>query len=1110
MTAGSDFRIMLPDMGLSHLNPAPGPETDSLGSQPRLFRKHKVLPHPPRDVPQRSSLWDYGLGSDALLPRSGDSSLYLLQKRQARRGPEPPPTPPAHSRGSSSSNAVNPLTRRSVSGPSRSTANTLSRGHITPPDQQTPPTPNLTPERNPPGVATRQTQTRPPISDRIPSKNTNDSGTGSFITARENASSSDDEGSSTLRPILPSTKTSQSTVRQLSKESKGRSGPVGLGLGLESNTPEDFTPRTTGEFQTFDGEWIGGDAGPSEVEVEWDDNLGRNVTVKKRRPTASREVGNREVIGNSTPTQTNASKALRSVSLQESPVVYSSRRVVSERLPNQITASYSDTSSSIEYKRSSIMSTKSTASTVVEAVLMETAPQRRKTLRHIRKQSALRDSGSEISPPSSAPTSVSAPVDDVRRQAPAASRLSDTTRQSYASTATCNSISSRKARREVWKNGGIPVVVVPDRRSSIKGNSKEPSLRSTSSRRSQRSQSLGSAPISPTSKSKDGVPRFERPDRRSRALSESDGTRAGDERTIDFPPAIPARSSSLSAPTSRIVSRTGSLTAESLRAHNAFQAQQAHQALQKASRELEDLYGRNQSSANDEKSRHPERRDHQPPSLLVNAESERQPAVLVHHAPEAYYTPPEAQPDRSSRGHGGFDSYEANSYGLGADGCEDTSFGKSLSVQNTPFSVASVETNGTSHAEVSEAMAVNIYPHQSKSIVLVDSSTKPSESSFSGQSKPPEADITTLKVTVANGDIPVTPPQQFSLDDVDSPLRNPRAPPAPPQPPAINFIPATPSGLTPTVEKEKQLGNYYEITAEKPRRSLSLLRRTLTRRLTSEYGPSPSRPAGLLTRTFSLSRNVRKRPDDRLDGDAHRRPRLQRRASADDSPMDESRLHPFWRPAYIEDESSEDDEDWIGEPPDDRTYKYPPIDNRPALPRRSLSARIKRTFAILPVRNDLDGDYYPAIERDETDRRTIRRTPSGNLRVMRFRRSMESLTRIRAEDDRPFSGPDHGQQSGNVNENRNGRYTRLWRSLSVKARPRLHSHSPAESGSPGFLPALGQKMNLTRRLSERRREKRTQELRGMISAPREVRDGVGDVIRPGTYREPNARQYQQV
>jgi hypothetical protein len=492
-----------------------------------------------------------------------------------------------------------------------------------------------------------------------------------------------------------------------------------------------------------------------------------------------------------------------------------------------------------------------------------------------------------------------------------------------------------------------------------------------------------------------------------------------------------------------------------------------------------------------------------------------------------------------------------------------------LSVQNTPFSVASVETTGTSHAEVSEAMAVNIYPHQSKSVVLVNHSAKPSESSSVDEYKRSAPNVPLVKTTDANGGVPATPPQQFSVEDVDSPLRNPRAPP---KPPAINFIPATPSGLTPTTEKQKQLGNYYEMTAEKPKRSMSLLRRALTRR-TADYGPSPSRPAGLLTRTFSLSRNIRRRDDDWPNGH-----RLKRHSTADDVPADETRLHPFWRPAHMDDEDTgsssgeedydEDDDHNHSEDDGDRTYRYPPIDNRPSPPlllpprrTRSLSARIKRTFAILPLRDDEKGDedfmqqQYPATAHDATDRRTIRRTPSGNLRVMKFRRSMESLTGGRARmgvgEERP--GTASAERSGSGNGNGGGRYARLWRSLSLKGRARSRSSvrgggggggggggvsytgkatapsasaaaararpapapatvtgsgSGSGSGSAGggFLPSLSDKINIPRRLSERRREKRTQELRGMISGPREVRDGVGDVIRRNSWRGMNQNQ----
>ncbi|KAK3370234.1 hypothetical protein B0H63DRAFT_311231 [Podospora didyma] len=1135
MMAAADLtpKPPLPKMATSRVNDALSLDVDRLSSQPRMFKKHKVLPHPRKDIPggmQRSAPRKYDLEiktppSSRSLGPHGSRPLRPQPPKRAAAGPEPPPTPPAHSRTSSSSHSVKLTSPTYVSSPLQSAENVSSRLPTTPTNQQTPPTPNLTPDRTPPGPSERHAKPRPPVNDRIPSKLTVDSRTESFRTAPENPYSSEDEddGRSTLRPILPSAKTSQSTVRQVNGDGKPKPQPVGLGLGLESSPEEeDLTPRTRGEFNAFDGEWANGGASGSEVEEEWDYNLGRNVTVKKRLHITQPNDVREEVIDDTTVTPTKATKALRSISLQESLLVYPARRVISDQLPVQTPPSNSESSISIDFKRSSIMSTKSTTSTVVEAILVEAAPQRRKTLRHVRKQITLRDSASDLSPASSAPTSVSAAFEDTRRPR-LSNKAGDLPRESYASIGTTNSISSRKARREVWKNGGIPVVIVPERRTSVKSTSKEPSLRSTSSR-SKKSPSQSSIQVSQVSKSKENIPHFERQPRRSRTLSESDGSRSGDQRTIDFPPTIPTRASSLSAPTSRNASRTGSLTAESLRAHNAFQVQQAHHALQKANQALEKLSIDTRQSGNNSSTNN--RRDKvdkpsskalavaQPirpsqPSHVERTAERTNPEVTILRAPSIESTKSK-EARQQQQAHQEHNPDEDPGHRLSVDRYGDPFFGKRLSVQNTPFSLASVDTTATSHAshaEVSEAMAVNIYPHQNKSVMIVDHSAKPSESSSLERYRSSDTDTPTIRATDVDSVIPHTPPQQFSMNDVDSPLRNPRAPP---EPPAIKFIPATPSGLTPTVEKQKMMGNYFEMAQEKPKRSMSLLRQTLTRRRTSDYGPSASRPPGFLTRTFSLTRSGSKKGRDSWADDSTR-PGL-RRHSSDDRPKDENRLHPFWQPAYLEDEtSSSEDEEWYDEAAEGRMYKYPPVDNRPALPRRSISARMKRTFAILPARDDYDydEDHHHHGRRIAPERRTIRRTPSGNLRVMKFRRSMESLPRIELNDGRPYTAPEHEESNGHAGPSR---HLKFWRSPSLSKRRVLNrkrsSDSVKKSGS-GFLPALGKRMNFPRRLSERRREKRTQELRRMISGPREVRDGVGDVIRRTSYRDTYYQQQQQ-
>ena len=886
-----------------------------------------------------------------------------------------------------------------------------------------------------------------------------------------------------MRQLPPSTRTSQTTVRQLSGGAAAPSPDphtVGLGLGLESGGPEDdLTPRTRREFASFDGGW----GSASEVEQEWDDNLMRNVTIKKRRPGVNGS--NREVVEDATVTPTNATMALRSVSLQDSPLVYPPRRVVSDRVKPSAAAPSSISESSttnMDIRRSSGISTKSTVSTVVEAILVDgpPPPQRRKTLRHVKKQAVLRDSGLDLTSTGSIPTSLGS--DEPRNQErPNGTRPRQ---ERVTSTSTFNSVSSHKARRDVWKNGGIPVVVVPGRSSSIKSSSKEPSLRSTSSRRSKRSQSLSSGAIPQSAKGTN--PHFERPQRRSRTLSESDGSRSGDQRTIDYPPVVPARSSSLSAPTSRNTSRAGSLTAQSLEAHNAIHAQQTRKALQAIAPKA-----RNEPHA-------PERMPNSQPLQHIEPRRVRQDPLS-----------PNIQPIRS------FESSksdkEAHSRGIHDDGYGDPFFGRRLSVQRTPFSQISVETAGTSHAEVSEALAVNIYPHQNKSVLMVDHSNKPSETSSSEQTqRDAEQEDAVPKTAETGGTVPVTPPQPaFSMDDVDSPLRNPRAPP---EPPAIQFIPATPSGLTPAQEKEAQLGNYFEETAQKPSQPMSILRRTLSRRRHSEYGPSatPARRPSLLTRTFSLSKTLKNEPSEKSRGKA---PATSAYPTAGDRPADEDRLHPFWQPTYS-DNLSRDGEDCVHDVHDEEYLRYPAVDNRPnrPAPQRSLSARMKRTFAILPIRDDREEDdnYYELAEPGVTAHRSIRRTPSGNLRVVKYRRSLESLRRqARALDERPYTAPNQGVGL---------RPHRFWRSSSTSRRNlKIDADTTAAAAAaadatvptawPSFLPGLGSKFekyglhNLPRRLSERQREKRSRELRQKISGPREVRDGVGDVIRKDGWRD---------
>lgn len=203
----------------------------------------------------------------------------------------------------------------------------------------------------------------------------------------------------------------------------------------------------------------------------------------------------------------------------------------------------------------------------------------------------------------------------------------------------------------------------------------------------------------------------------------------------------------------------------------------------------------------------------------------------------------------------------------------------------------------------------------------------------------------------------------------------------------------------------------------------------------------------------------------------------------DEKPAEENRLHPLWRPSWLEDEDECDSDcDCRREehPSEKRYLRFPLVDNRPPKPKRTFSEKMKRTFAILPLENDL----YHEEGATGPERRTIRRTPSGNLRVVRQRNSVESLTQPQDGSERPQTAPD-------VQTRRS-----FWRGNSVRRRASKEQLRRRSS--------LGSRLediqNLPRRLSDRRREKRTQELRQKISGPTEVRDGVDEVIRTGQSR----------
>ncbi|KAL2013097.1 hypothetical protein VTN00DRAFT_622 [Thermoascus crustaceus] len=425
----------------------------------------------------------------------------------------------------------------------------------------------------------------------------------------------------------------------------------------------------------------------------------------------------------------------------------------------------------------------STASTV-EAMVVDSPPQKRRTLRHMVKKASLR-SASSPSPQWNPSSSVSI-IESPHRLVHKAARISNKHRWSMTSVL---SVSTSVASSELQQQPEvIPVVVIPERRSSLKSSS-TPGSRNTSVTRSQ------------------GSTR-----RRKRAMSDSmtsiSGSKEADSRggRSITRPSIPPRSSSLSAPTTRDNSRAGSLTSESLRHH----------------------------------------------TLAMDLEFEKR------HMKRPYQN--SASKDRL---HETRHSLEVSNQQVTPHGADETLSLRPPSLSRTQPSIPS---SSPGPVEIREATAISLFPHNNRSLLLVDQQTPP-ESSYADQ------DPRTSHIHLGAPDHLQTPEnssKQASVD-IESPLKNPRPPP---KPPAFKIIPPTPM-----TEAERQPGGQESDQDKDQEENSTLIRRFgSVRRAFS--GRRCSEPASPFTRTVSIRSARNQNAGKEID----------------------SKLHPFWRPRGFLDE----------------------------------------------------------------------------------------------------------------------------------------------------------------------------------------------------------------
>lgn len=194
------------------------------------------------------------------------------------------------------------------------------------------------------------------------------------------------------------------------------------------------------------------------------------------------------------------------------------------------------------------------STSTVEAMIVDSPKRAQRLLRHTEKRSSLRSASSPIT--KSERTSMVSNPDSQHRLIRKAARISEQDRRSVSSNISLTARTTSSAPQASVDI--IPVVVVPERRSSLRSRPSSHVASKPASRRS-------SQPP-PVASNNSG----EGPRQRKRSMSGSipAPSRDTDSRARPFGrPVIQPRSSSLSAPTSRNNSQATSLTSESLRSH---------------------------------------------------------------------------------------------------------------------------------------------------------------------------------------------------------------------------------------------------------------------------------------------------------------------------------------------------------------------------------------------------------------------------------------------------------------------------------------------------------------------------------------------------------------
>lgn len=770
-----------------------------------------------------------------------------------RRASALPPTPPSQSRDSQSDTVRPQLIPLP---PSKS-------GVSTPVLQRSPPTPDLTP----PNTRERNLQPPRPSPMQCPS-----SAADSFVTAREALSRSSAQTSQTSLPFeTPAERTWIDSARLMQFG--------GFDPGYDDDEEEDgtVTPtrETVGESRPLplivnEEQDVVDRQDDDATEQESDANFLRNVTMRKKRPRkAESPVKHEQSSETSGKCTTLANELEESAPPHRKKSSHSLRRAVvtSDRAEDgEWPAAVND----MLYKhmrdeKSKRLSDMSVTSTIVEAVVYLNPPPKSQTLRHAGRNLALRGDGSSNRTCSD---SIATSHNHLRhRRLPLPGRA-DMVKDGLDSTRTLRAASNPETRTQ--RPQQIPVIVIPERRAS---HPPSQCLFTPHLRRHEKLHLLT-----------DQQHRLHH-SKPNTTLLQAENSSGSARPSLDEQ--LEATGPELSIPTLESPVR---LQPSRLR-HVSAPLQ-----LERPTSKLVQLSPVRSNGLDNRPSKidlPPSQGWHRsmPDSDLLSPESEH-PSSLRRPSIDQGESPSLSRTLQFGSNHGLYD------YSMQLSPRKsDHANARHLHSAATPASVAvSTFSDRTDLMEVNEAKAVNLYPHQNRSLILVQHLSRSSDASRTVQDHSPLDELSTpsesddypdetrsLRPVFTAVVEPSTPiAQLFNLDSVDSPLRNPRAAP---QPPVIQFIPPTPSASMEETRPERSP------SPPKPIRRPSLVQRA------RRYSESILQPF----RSTSVSRrHSHERPSSSADRD--------------------TTLHPFWRPRGFWDEFDSDSDSFS----DDDDEALPP------------------------------------------------------------------------------------------------------------------------------------------------------------------------------------------